>query len=270
MQNPAQTSLPSGQPRAVRDLPDRGSSADAATESSQELVLQYVSLVKAIAWQIYGSLPAHAAVDLSDVIQAGHLGLISATRSYKSDARVPFASYARYRIRGEILDSLRKLDSASRNLRRWQRRIENESRGLTTELQRNPTDEEISERLGVEIDKLRKKRLDLWFSASCSLNQYAAEEENGVSHEWASGRDGMPDTIQERKQMRQFLLSAVEKLPQRSRRVILLYYLQNLTMKEIGHMLKVNESRVSQIHKSALRAMAVRLRSSGIESPADI
>ena len=248
----------------------RDSEQEDPLEASQELVLQYVSLVKAIAWQIYGSLPAHAAVELNDIVQAGHLGLINASKTYRRDAQAPFASYARHRIRGEILDSLRKLDSASRNLRRWQRRMESESHDLSCALQRDPTDEEISERLGVDISKFRKKRLDLWFTASCAATPWSGEEEPGAPPEWASGRDGMPDVIQEKKQMREFVLEQVSDLPPRSRRVILLYYRHNLTMKQIGRLLHVNESRVSQIHKSALRTMASGLREAGIRSVADI
>ncbi len=241
--------------------------------SSDGLVLQYISLVKAIAWQIFGSLPRHASVDLNDILQAGHLGLVNASRSYRADFKVPFASYARHRIRGEILDSLRKLDTASRNLRLWQRRIESETHNLALVLGREPSDEEISTSLGVDVSRLRKKRLALWHSASCSVTR--ASDQNAAQERDAQpvadpAEVAMPDCIQQKRQLADFLRRAVAVLPPRSQKVILDYYLHNLTMKQIGHMLQINESRVSQIHKSALHLMARALRASGIRCVADI
>ena len=196
--------------------------------------------------------------------------MVNASQTYRTDLQVPFASYARHRIRGEILDSLRKLDTASRNLRWWQRRIEGEAHDLSLTLNREPTDEEISASLGVDISRLRKKRLALWHSTSCSVSQIGHPERERPSTATIPAEDAMPDCIQEKRQLGQHLQKAVATLPLRSRKVILFYYLHNMTMKEIGLMLKVNESRVSQIHKSALQAMARGLRASGIRSGADI
>lgn len=244
------------QPRARSEFHPEGA-------SSEDLVLEYLSLVKVIAWQIYGGLPFHAPVELNDIVQAGHLGLINASHTYRADLQVPFASYARHRIRGEILDSLRKLDTASRNLRGWQRRIDSSAHDLSLQLSREPTDEEVSERMGVGVARLRKKRLAIWRSAACSHTP--------ETHQPAvSSGDGMPDLIQERRQMSEFLKRAVATLPARSKKVIEYYYLQNLPMKQIGVLLRVNESRVSQIHKTALQYMARGLRASGIRSAADI
>ncbi len=237
--------------------------------SGEHLITQYLSLVKVIAWQIYGSLPRHAFVDLNDIVQAGHLGLVNASQSYRAGLRVPFASYARHRIRGEILDSLRKLDTASRNLRWWQRRIDDSARDLSLKLNRDPTDEEVSAKLGVGVSRLRKKRLALWHAASCSGASHADDHETAAPPV-ATGLEARPDSIQEKRQMTQFLERAVGTLPPRSKKVIEYYYLHNLTMKEIGGLLRVNESRISQIHKSALQWMARDLRASGIRSASDI
>ena len=239
-------------------------------QNSHTLVMQYLPLVRMIAWQIYGSLPAHAAIEMGDVVQAGHVGLVNASNSYDSGARVPFSSFARHRIRGEILDSLRSLDSASRGLRRWQRRLDLETRNLTLSLNREPSEEEISDRLGVKVDNLRKRRLDLWYTASChSPSPISGDTDNGLDTAPANA-DSRPDRLHQNGEMRKFLVRAVSVLPPRSRKVVLLYYLQGLTMREIGVLLHVNESRVSQIHKHALETMSRGLKAAGVRSLKDI
>lgn len=261
--NAAPALHPACQPRLRREI-----RVEAAARPREDLVLEYLSLVKVIAWQIFGGLPYHAPVELNDIMQAGHLGLVNASQSYRADLKVPFGSYARHRIRGEILDSLRRLDTASRNLRGWQRRIDQSAHGLALVLNREPTDDEVSAQMGVGVSRLRKKRLALWRTAPCS--QPAAGEKEPFGKSVAAAPEGMPDSIQERRQMTEFLKKAVATLPPRLQQVIELYYLQNLPMKEIGRVLKVNESRVSQIHKTALQQMARGLRASGIRSAADL
>ncbi|MCU1257718.1 MAG: polymerase, sigma 28 subunit, FliA/WhiG family [Bryobacterales bacterium] len=266
MRNPASLFRQRCQPRTRCEL----ESEKSALEPTENLGPEYLSLVKVIAWQIYSGLPRHAFVELSDIVQAGHLGLVNATRTYSAGFQVPFASYARHRIRGEILDSLRKLDTASRNLRWWQRRIENSAHDLSLNLNRDPTDEEVSARLGVGVARLRKKRLALWHAGPCAMPQTSDGETERCSRSLASAPDGMPDFIQERREMKEFLERAVSTLPPRSRKVIECYYLRSMPMKQIGRLLNVNESRVSQIHKTALQLMARGLRASGIRSAADI
>ncbi len=237
--------------------------------SRQSLVLQYLPLVRMIACQIYGSLPAHASVEMSDVVQAGHVGLVNASYSYRAGEEVPFSSFARHRIRGEILDSLRKLDSASRGLRRWQRRLDAETRNLTSDLCREPSEEELSERLGVEIESLRKRRLHIWNTCSCNSPLRDSRDSEAIDRVLA-GPDSHPDRLHQHGQTVKFLVRAVSVLPPRSRKVVLLYYLRSMTMKQIGVVLNVNESRVSQIHKHALKTMSRGLRAAGVMSLQDL
>jgi RNA polymerase sigma factor for flagellar operon FliA len=223
------------------------------------------SLVRLIAWQIFSRVPKHASVELTDVLQAGHLGLLRARASYRRDSEVPFAVYARYRIRGEILDMLRRLDSAPRSLRRWQRTVENKSRDLSMQLQRTPTDEEIGASLGTEIEKIRKNRQALLsVSMDNELPRRADEDANPSKKEWTASPDWMPDVIQERRESLRILMDSIAALPPRSRQVVVLYYQRDYTMKQIGEVLRVNESRVSQIHKTALQTMSGVLQSAGI------
>src|SRR5437660_5545131 len=123
------------------------------------IVLDHLPLVKAIAVRVHENLPVH--VDLDDLIHAGILGLFDAASKYNPDKKVIFHSYAKHRIKGAILDSLRQLDWASRDLRRRHKQLEAATRELAAELQRNPTESEIAERLGVDVERWRQMMLDL-------------------------------------------------------------------------------------------------------------
>lgn len=254
-------------PPSKASKPPRRQNDPAAVE---KLVLQYLPLVKSIARRVFTSLPPHIGVELNDLVQAGYVGLVNASRSYKPDVKVPFATFARYRIRGEILDSLRKLDCASRNLRQWQKQMEAKSRDLSATLHREPTDEEISESLGVEISQVRGKKLALRFAGACAGTANNTEDAEKYWQEQASAPETRPDAMRARQEMKQVLAVAIHSLPVRSREVIVLYYSNELTMKQIGEVMRVNESRISQIHKVALQIMARSLRSSGIASSTDI
>ncbi len=230
------------------------------------LILDYVPLVRAIARRIHGSLPPHSGVELNDLIQAGHVGLVDAGRSFRKESRVPFPAFARYRIRGEILDSLRKLDGASRGLRRWQKKLDACAAELSDTLQRQPTDEELSESLGVDLAELQTRKRELFsITSSCGSSEQETPEA-----QYRSPPESMPDAIRARDERRTFLHHAVETLHSRAREVILLYYDAEMTMKQIGEVMHVNESRVSQIHKAALASMANALRSSGVRSSSDL
>lgn len=223
--------------------------------------------MRVVAWQVYARLPRFASVELTDLLQAGYLGLMRARQSYRPDKEVEFPVYARFRIRGEILDMLRRLDSAPRSLRRWQRAIETGSRELGVLLQRVPTDEEISESLGIEIGIIRRNKQILWSSTvESGTPSDRGEDPRTKPKEWVAAPDWMPDAIHERNESLQVLLQCVGSLPARTQKVILLYYRQNMTMKQIGVLLNVNESRVSQIHKAALKSMWGRLNLAGIKS----
>jgi RNA polymerase sigma factor FliA len=226
------------------------------------------TLIRVVAWQVYARLPRYSGVELSDLLQAGYVGLLRAKKTYRTDKDVQFLVYARFRIRGEILDMLRRLDRAPRSLRRWQRDLDSGSFRLSAHLQRLPTEEEISESLGIELAVIRKNRQALWAASVENDVAYGHQDDcTPRAKEWASAADWPPDAIHERNESLRVLLDCVGSLPARSQKVILLYYRQNLTMKQIGALLSVNESRVSQIHKAALRAMSDGLHSAGITSP---
>src|SRR3954451_23677392 len=140
------------------------------------LVLEHLPLVKAIAVRVYENLPVH--VDLDDLVHAGILGLFDAAAKFDPEKQVVFSSYAKHRIKGAILDSLRQLDWASRDLRRRHKQLEAATRDLASELQRNPTESEIAERLGVDVDRWRQMMLDLRNTGLISANTRSSEHED--------------------------------------------------------------------------------------------
>src|SRR5687767_1491332 len=124
-----------------------------------EIILEHLPLVKAIAVRVHENLPVH--VDLDDLVHAGILGLFDAVNKFDPEKQVAFSSYAKHRIKGAILDSLRQLDWASRDLRRRHKQVEAATRELTAELHRVPTEQEIAQRLGVDVDRWRQMMLDM-------------------------------------------------------------------------------------------------------------
>jgi RNA polymerase sigma factor for flagellar operon FliA len=228
-----------------------------------QIVLDHLSLAKAIAIRVHESLPVH--VELDDLIHAGVLGLFDAVEKYDSNKNVDFQSYAKHRIKGAILDSLRQADWASRDLRRRQKKVDAMSRDFTAKFGRAPTENEIATELGVSTDRWRRMALELRNIGLVSTT-YREDIDNGPEREFPADSGAQPDRICERRALKSTLDRAIGQLPERYRKVVFLYYTNHLTMKEIGDMLGVNESRISQIHKLALKKMAVALQSEGIDS----
>lgn len=227
------------------------------------IVLDHLPLVKAIAIRVHESLPVH--VELDDLVHAGVLGLFDAVEKYDTQKRVEFQAYAKHRIKGAILDSLREADWASRDMRRRQKKVDAVSRDLTAKNGRTPTETEIASELGVTTERWRRMALEL---RNLGLVSTAPREDldRATEREFPADSSVQPDRICEQRQLRFTLDRAMGKLPERYQRVVFLYYAGQLTMKEIGDVMGVNESRVSQIHKLALKKMADVLQSEGIDS----
>lgn len=228
------------------------------------IVLDHLPLVKAIAVRVHENLPVH--VDLDDLIHAGVLGLFDAASKYNPDKKVVFHSYAKHRIKGAILDSLRQLDWASRDLRRRHKQVEAATRDLSAQFERQPTEAELAEKMGVEVERWRQMVVELRTVGLISASTHANERENGSAPEFPAKQEFQPDSICAQKELREKLMDAMKTLPERYQKVVLLYYTNDMTMKEIGGLLGINESRVSQIHKTALEKMAVVLQATGIHS----
>jgi RNA polymerase sigma factor for flagellar operon FliA len=236
----------------------------AKTARRDRIVLEHLPLVKAIAIRVHENLPVH--VDLDDLVHAGVLGLFDAAGKFNPDKQVAFSSYAKHRIKGAILDSLRQLDWASRDLRRRHKQVEAATRELAATLQRTPTESEVAQKLGIEVDRWRQMMVDLRSVGLISASSRTAEHDDLPAPDFPSKPETQPDNMCSREQMRSVLGVAMKTLPERYQKVVFLYYTNEMTMKEIGGILGINESRVSQIHKSALEKMQVVLQANGIDS----
>ena len=205
-------------------------------------------------------------VELDDLVHAGIMGLFDASSKYNPEKKVAFSSYAKHRIKGAILDSLRQLDWASRDLRRRHKQIEQVTRDLASTLHRNPTEEEVAGRMGVEVDRWRQMMLDLRNVGLISASTRGTEHDDLPAPDFPAKPELQPDSMCAYEQLKGLLATAMQVLPERYKKVVLMYYKNELTMKEIGLHLGINESRVSQIHKSALEKMANALQQAGIGS----
>ncbi|HLH18362.1 MAG TPA: FliA/WhiG family RNA polymerase sigma factor [Bryobacteraceae bacterium] len=234
-------------------------------EVRDQIVLEHLPLVKAIAIRVRESLPVQVEVD--DLVHAGVLGLFDAVVKYDETKNVAFHAYAKHRIKGAILDSLRQLDWASRDLRRRQKQVEALTRALTTKLGREPNEAEMAEGMGVTLERWRHMVAEMRTMGLVPVSTTPDPEHEPVP-EIAARPESRPDRICEHRELRSTLARAIGTLPERYRKVVFLYYTNQMTMKEIGDAMGVNESRVSQIHKTALKKMAVVLESEGIRSAA--
>jgi len=241
-----------------------GAAQAAKIARRDRVVLEHLPLVKAIAVRVHENLPVH--VDLDDLVHAGVLGLFDAASKYNPEKQVVFSSYAKHRIKGAILDSLRQLDWASRDMRRRHKQVEAATRDLAATLQRAPTEAEVADKLGMDVERWRQMMLDLRNVGLISASTRANDSEDLPAPDYPSGPETQPDTMCAREQLRGMLGIAMKTLPERYRKVVMLYYTSEMTMKEIGGVLGINESRVSQIHKSALEKMNVALQASGIRN----
>jgi RNA polymerase sigma factor for flagellar operon FliA len=232
-------------------------------EVRDRIVLEHLSLAKAIAIRVHENLPVH--VDLDDLIHAGVLGLFDAVEKFDSSKNVAFQSYAKHRIKGAILDSLRQMDWASRDMRKRQKLMETATRELAMKLGRTPSEGELAQHMGIELSRWRRMLSELRTVGLVSAGARAEDERDPIQ-EFAATPDSQPDQMCAHHQLQVTLARAMKTLPERYQKVVFLYYSNELTMKEIGELLGVNESRISQIHKTALRKMASALQSEGIDS----
>ena len=228
------------------------------------VVLEHLPLVKAIAIRVHENLPVH--VDVDDLVHAGILGLFDAASKFNPEKQVAFSSYAKHRIKGAILDSLRQLDWASRDMRRRHKQVEAATRELAATLQRNPTEQEVAQKLGMDPERWRNMMLDLRNVGLVSASTRSNENDDLPAPDFPTNPDTHPDSICAHEQLRSVLGVAMKTLPERYQKVVSLYYTAEMTMKEIGGILGINESRVSQIHKAALEKMQTVLQTNGISS----
>ena len=242
--------------------------AKVSKEERDRIVLENLSLVRAIAIRVHENLPV--LIDLDDLIHAGVLGLFDAAEKYDNRQEVAFQSYAKHRIKGAILDSLRQLDWASRDLRRRHKQLEQITRELSAVLSRAPSEAEIADKMGVGVDRWRQMAVELRVVGLLSATPRNTDGDDRPAPEFPAKADSQPDRVCQRRELGKVLEQAMTVLPDRYQKVVSLYYTREMTMKEIGSLMGINESRVSQIHKTALEKLAVALQSAGIKSSASL
>jgi RNA polymerase sigma factor for flagellar operon FliA len=235
-------------------------------QGRDELVLKHLALVRAIANRVRENLPVQ--VELDDLVHAGILGLFDAVDKYDPRKKVVFHLYAKHRIRGAILDSLRQLDWASRDLRKRYKSIETTTQRLAQALGRLPSEAEVAQSMGISEERFRKQAQELFTAGLTAGQPHRVEKPDHSSFaETSQSPEQRPDELFSNHQLRGVLDRAIETLPPRYQRVVKLYYDHDRTMKQIGNELGVNESRVSQIHKTALEKLGTVLRADGYDSP---
>jgi RNA polymerase sigma factor for flagellar operon FliA len=216
-----------------------------------QLILEHLPQVKLIARRIHDRLPG--SISLDDLVSAGVVGLISAIDRYDSRHDVKLKTYAEYKIRGAILDSLRGLDWAPRQQRRRSRLIEQAIAALEQEHQRTPDESEIAERLGLSVSVYQE-----WLAEARGLTlgslEGAGEDADGVDllRYIADSDQKLPSEILERAELERALAQAIERMPKVERTVLSLYYYEEMTLREVAKILDLHESRVSQLKTQAI------------------
>jgi len=233
----------------------------------QRIVLEHLAQVRYIARRIHDRLPPQ--VPLEDLVHAGVLGLLDAVRKYDPSKNVQLKHYAEFRIRGAILDSLRQVDWSPRTLRRQGRRLEQAVLDCKARLGRDPSETEIAAELGIRLESLQRLLGDLRGLDVGSLQSGANDpggEDEIQSPAGAEEEDPYHQAV--RAEMASLLEKAIGELADREREVMALYHFQELTMKQVGALLGIGESRVSQIHSAALLRLRARLREMTEGAPA--
>lgn len=249
----------------LQPLPNYGApvsaSAPALMPTAAErdrLLLEHLPTVRYIARRIHERLPQH--VEMDDLVSAGMVGLIDAFGKFDHTKKVQFKSYAQFRVRGAILDSLRAIDWSPRELRRKGRAVDQAIRDCTQRLGRAPSEEEIAAEMSMELENFQQLLGELKGLEIGSLHVERTEDsgDEELAYIPASAEED-PFLLCMKGELRERLATAIDDLPEKERLVLTLYYFEELTMKEIGLTLGVVESRVSQIHSAAVSRLRVAL-----------
>lgn len=223
-------------------------------QSGQDLVVEHASLVKRIAHHMVARLPASVQVD--DLIQAGMIGLLEAARQYDAAQGASFQTYASIRIRGAMLDEIRRLDWTPRSVHRKAREVAEALRQVEHRLGQDARDADVAEELGISLDEYHQILQDAAASRIFSIDQ--EDPETGMTMDYA-GDSPTPLANLQQSEFQQALVDTIAGLPEREQLIMQLYYDEELNLKEIGAVLGVSESRVSQIHGGILLKLKASL-----------
>ncbi len=234
-------------------------------EARDALVLHYVRIVKYIAGRMAIHIPSH--IDMDDLIGWGMLGLMDAIQRYDHEQDIKFTTYASMRVRGAIIDEIRTLDWAPRSLRAMGRKIGSAKNKLRHEKGTNPTVDEIAEEMGMPTENVEEAITQLQTAQVLSLESYLPSDEKASARTLDmtvdTGVESPEQTAQDHERI-EILIDGILQLPDQQQKVLNLYYYEELTLKEIGAVLDVSESRVCQIHGAAMKRLRKIVQHQGV------
>lgn len=223
-----------------------------------QLIVEYAQLVKIVAGRL--SMYLGYNVEYDDLVGYGIFGLIDAIDKFDYGKNVKFETYASLRIRGAILDQIRRMDWIPRSLRQKQKRIDQAMSKIETETGKPATDEQIAQELGITLDELNSWQGQAKMSNMVSLDEFTEEGTETTKMEAVgNARFEKPEDAVEREELKKMIVEALDTLTEKEREVVVLYYYEDMTLKEISLVLEVSESRVSQLHTKALNKMKLKL-----------
>ena len=232
------------------------------TENREEVIKQYSPMIKYVANRIAMRLPPHIEVD--DLISVGVLGLMDAITKYDSSRGAKFKTYAEFRVRGAILDELRSMDWVPRSIRQKASKVDKVVQGLQVKLRRTPEDDEVAKEMGLSLDQFHETLNETKSIPIFSLEDLGIAKESGDQQSLldclAGKADADPQTQVRLVELKEIIAKAIDALPEKERLMVSLYYYEELTMKEIGAVLDITESRVSQIHSKAVYRLRTKLK----------
>lgn len=230
---------------------------DKSAATREKIILEYAPLVKIVAGRLSMYLGSH--VEYEDLVSYGIFGLIDAIEKFDSTKDVKFETYASLRIRGSILDQIRKMDWIPRTLRQKQKKIDTAIKEIELQTGKTATDHAVAEQMGISEDELTEWQSQMKVTNVISLNEYLEQGSEISGNYLNEPKFEMPEEVIERSELKKILMDAITLLTERERRVIELYYYEELTLKEISRILEVTESRVSQLHTKGLQKMKTKL-----------
>ena len=232
------------------------------TENREEVIKRYSPMIKYVANRIAMRLPPHIEVD--DLISVGVLGLMDAISKYDSSRGAKFKTYAEFRVRGAILDELRAMDWVPRSIRQKASNVDKVVQALQAKLSRSPEDEEVAKEMGLSLDQFHDTLNETKSIPIFSLEDLGIAKESGEQQSLldclAGKADADPQTQIRLIELKEIIAKAIDALPEKERLMVSLYYYEELTMKEIGAVLEITESRVSQIHSKAVYRLRTKLK----------
>jgi len=231
-------------------------------ENREEVIKKYSPMIKYVANRIAMRLPPHIEVD--DLISVGVLGLMDAISKYDSSRGAKFKTYAEFRVRGAILDELRSLDWVPRSIRQKASQVDKVVVALQSKLSRQPEDEEVAKEMGLSLEQFHNTLNETKSIPIFSLEDLGIAKESGEQQSLldclAGKADADPQTQIRLVELKEIIAKAIDALPEKERLMVSLYYYEELTMKEIGAVLDITESRVSQIHSKAVYRLRTKLK----------